>query len=603
MKTVIIGHRGTGKTSLLKRIGKYYVEALRPVILLDLDEYICQRERKTIPAIFQEQGEAHFRFLERKYYDEVVQMHLHTQVDIYLSVGAGFQPGEKWGWRFLWVRRSTDFEGRVFFNRPRLNPNVSAMDEFLERVPQREQNYALWADMTYTLEEGFDFQNEAEKKILFNSIENLNSAMTLLPQHMDNLSIFWQQRKNWGLTYFELRDDLLNPEQIEKALKILPHSQILLSFRNQNHWQQTYKWVQQYSLKFDWPLEFQQSPPEKPFILSYHGRQDDLSATLKNLEQHLQEGTLLKFAVPIRDFQELQSVHTWYERHKNQVIVLPMSVDGRWRWYRLWMSTRTPFSFCREAAGSAADQPTLFEVLNFQSFAESQNFATILGDPVEHSWTPAEQFSFFQERKAPVLRIRVSEKEWPEAIPFLQKLGLKWAAVTSPLKRLAYELCQEKDAESEATYAVNTLAWQQDRWIGANTDKAGLQYLLQQVPRIQEMNIVLWGGGGTLDVMKQLLPKAVAYSAQTQKARISSEQAPSRVDLVVWGVGRSQFEQIQKFPPWAPLYLVDLNYAENSPGREYAQQVQAQYFSGEAMFRHQALVQRKFWTSLENPQK
>jgi shikimate 5-dehydrogenase len=31
--------------------------------------------------------------------------------------------------------------------------------------------------------------------------------------------------------------------------------------------------------------------------------------------------------------------------------------------------------------------------------------------------------------------------------------------------------------------------------------------------------------------------------------------------------------------------------------------VQAQYFSGEAMFRHQALVQRKFWTSLENPQK
>jgi shikimate 5-dehydrogenase len=50
-------------------------------------------------------------------------------------------------------------------------------------------------------------------------------------------------------------------------------------------------------------------------------------------------------------------------------------------------------------------------------------------------------------------------------------------------------------------------------------------------------------------------------------------------------------------PPkqWKPSILVDLNYTEDSPGREYALQVGAEYVSGLRMFQVQAEKQREFW--------
>jgi hypothetical protein len=40
---------------------------------------------------------------------------------------------------------------------------------------------------------------------------------------------------------------------------------------------------------------------------------------------------------------------------------------------------------------------------------------------------------------------------------------------------------------------------------------------------------------------------------------------------------------------------VDLNYTDDSGGREYAQRVKAEYRSGVKMFRAQAQHQRDFW--------
>ena len=57
----LVGFMGAGKTTvgraLADRLGWEFA---------DLDERICQREGKGIPAIFREQGEAHFRRVERE---------------------------------------------------------------------------------------------------------------------------------------------------------------------------------------------------------------------------------------------------------------------------------------------------------------------------------------------------------------------------------------------------------------------------------------------------------------------------------------------------------------------------------------------------------
>ncbi len=65
--------------------------------------------------------------------------------------------------------------------------------------------------------------------------------------------------------------------------------------------------------------------------------------------------------------------------------------------------------------------------------------------------------------------------------------------------------------------------------------------------------------------------------------------------VVVWAVGRKRHKN---FPPdsWRPDTVVDLNYSDDSPGKEYAVKIGAKYVSGEIMFKAQAQQQREFWT-------
>lgn len=57
---ILVGFMGTGKTA----VGKKLAEKLN-MTFLDMDEVIEQRAGKSIPQIFAEDGEAHFRSLEK----------------------------------------------------------------------------------------------------------------------------------------------------------------------------------------------------------------------------------------------------------------------------------------------------------------------------------------------------------------------------------------------------------------------------------------------------------------------------------------------------------------------------------------------------------
>ncbi|MNL62489.1 hypothetical protein D3C87_1865150 [compost metagenome] len=52
-------------------------------------------------------------------------------------------------------------------------------------------------------------------------------------------------------------------------------------------------------------------------------------------------------------------------------------------------------------------------------------------------------------------------------------------------------------------------------------------------------------------------------------------------------------------PEWRPAMILDLNYKEDSMGREYAQSFGANYTSGLVMFLAQAQGQRAFWSQCE----
>lgn len=76
---VLIGYMGAGKTTL----GRALAQSMN-VDFIDLDWWIENRFHKKIPDIFAQQGEAHFREVERKMLHEVAEFE-----DIVLSCGGG----------------------------------------------------------------------------------------------------------------------------------------------------------------------------------------------------------------------------------------------------------------------------------------------------------------------------------------------------------------------------------------------------------------------------------------------------------------------------------------------------------------------------------
>ncbi|WP_298488131.1 shikimate kinase [uncultured Maribacter sp.] len=80
MKIVLVGYMGSGKTT----VGKLLAKKMN-LSFLDLDNYIEDSEKKTIPEIFKEKGEIYFRKKELFYLEEI----LNKEKNIVLSTGGG----------------------------------------------------------------------------------------------------------------------------------------------------------------------------------------------------------------------------------------------------------------------------------------------------------------------------------------------------------------------------------------------------------------------------------------------------------------------------------------------------------------------------------
>jgi hypothetical protein len=150
--------------------------------------------------------------------------------------------------------------------------------------------------------------------------------------------------------------------------------------------------------------------------------------------------------------------------------------------------------------------------------------------------------------------------------------------------------------------SVNTLLWdvRAKVWRGTSTDTEGLLATLREGEALG--HTAVWGGGGVLPILMQVLDGANFYAARTGQlqagAKPKAKVAPggggsSGPDTVVWAARAGA-----PFPPpkWRPRQVLDLNYFENSPARAYARDVGARYVSGLSMFRAQAAAQRQFWS-------
>ncbi len=590
MIIALVGHRGAGKTKCLERWRNVFADRAVAADFIDIDEQIADGEGKTLVEIFEADGESKFRHLEREKFFSVYDKASESGKLTFVALGAGFDFEIPEDVYVIWVQRDTDLKPRTFLDRPRLDMELTPSEEYLTRSIGREVKFQNIADERILFPEGHGEFGERglnfEERYVAGSPVKVAAIITLrekLFSHRGKLDYWLSRRRAWQGVRYELRTDLLSRSSLELALNCV-HSGIL-SYRTDR---EEITLPRGSDILTDWALELGE-PTFAVNVLSLHDRwkNESLIAALERLTGSAKNNEYLKAAPMIFSFQELWDGFLWQQQDPERRSFLPRSMDGNWRWFRLLMKDRQPLNYISEGRSSVADQPSIFEWVGH--FNEKNRFAAVLGDPIEHSLTPAYQSEYFSQIGIPVLRIKINESTWgKDTIEILKNLGLRYAAVTSPLKYLAGLLV-------ESPQPINTLYWSemQERWLGTNTDIEGFKTVCKK----EVESVAVWGGGGVLPAINAVYPEASYFSATTGELKSGKGVEP---EVLIWATGsKNRITGVWPNSQWRPKKIIDLNYSDDSPGKEYAHLVGAAYVSGLPMFLAQANFQRDFWSQCE----
>ncbi len=124
----------------------------------------------------------------------------------------------------------------------------------------------------------------------------------------------------------------------------------------------------------------------------------------------------------------------------------------------------------------------------------------VIGDPVAHSRSPAMHNAAFRALGLDwcYVPLHVAPHSLEAALRGLVALGFVGANVTIPHKERAATLCDELTPAAEAVGAVNTLAVQEARLAGDNTDVGGLLLTLAEARvELERQEALVLGAGGS----------------------------------------------------------------------------------------------------------
>lgn len=563
MKRVFIGHRGVGKTSLLARHETYFPEIKH----FDLDSEVETTTGRKISEIFKVFGESEFRTLEGAVFRKVLAENAHFAI----AVGAGFDvttiPEDC---EVVFVSRVTDVEGRIFLNRPRMDQDRTPTDEFKVRYQRRQPRFFKRCDWIYHLSEGITGPNPIEKEILgFNF--NISDAIYTLTEA--DIPLVPSLKKVFSR--LELRTDLVSAENISNLISADP----------------TYEWL--YSVRSaKAPPQVVETDVDVQFFNQFRGariiscHEHDLKEALA-LVRPIQKNYHVKLSPFVENFEDLLLGHRWQQVDPKNRSFLPRSINGKWLWFRQLSKYYQTLNFVRNRTGYL-DQPSFYQWL-ILPHTKPQSFGAVLGESIRFTRSPEAHREFFSSRNSFFTDIDLSTAEFKQYFKVLVEFGLKHAAVTSPLKGAAFEMATEADDLATQFKAANTLVVENEKVIAINTDILGFEFLINPLD-VKNANVAVWGGGGTLQMMKSVIPNAQYFSARLPD--ISNNFSP---EVIVWAAPRLPDTQ---WPPeqWKPRLVIDLNYNENSMGIEYAQRKNCSYVSGLSMFDAQALAQQRFWS-------
>ena len=611
IKLVLIGHRGVGKSELLQRLKSYFPQFQ----YFDLDSVISEKLANPVYKIFETFGEDYFRGKEV----ETARLILNKK-DVIVSLGAGYNlenlPEDV---ICIWVRRTTDADGRIFLNRPSLDPNLKPLDDYLARFEKRNKKYFEKADFIYDMPEGMsvlESKTLSKKSILVQEKNLFKEFLFRTTKKRKGVLTLNSYNVNSRVAYdtVEFRTDLFSAKDINRLVEIYSKkSKMILSFRKDNiHDLNELSDLLSSFYAIDVDAELTEildfistkAPVaiKKKLIISCH--RPELKENIKTLDGLVKTKSkaIVKCSPVIQSFVELKQLYDWYSKNPSGRLIFPRSDEASknsdWRWFRQFMLSKQVLNFVSDGFSTVPDQPTLLDTFLFSE--PVSHFSAVIGNPIHHSFSPVLHYEFMKKRNMPYYRIKIEEKEFDEAMDFLEEIGLRAASITSPFKEATYRRYYPRSKNEIKIKSVNTLFLDSHGAAHiANTDTMGLVKTLNQISAevfqndLQKLTIVVWGGGGVVPAIKSEVPNVHLVASREGKL----PKGIKEIDILIWAAPRSLLTQMPKNCTIKSVF--DLSYGGNSMGLELAKENSIPYFSGLDMFKEQGRGQQIFWSQFD----
>lgn len=135
-----------------------------------------------------------------------------------------------------------------------------------------------------------------------------------------------------------------------------------------------------------------------------------------------------------------------------------------------------------------------------QPWVPDRPFYGVLGDPVQHSLSPAMHNAALRERELDFeyLAMRLDAGSLRQLKNVEASRFLAGFNVTAPFKESVAALCDGRTDQARDTGSVNTVRVQEGRWLGHNTDTGGIRTVLAEAwPGSPPARAVVLGAGGS----------------------------------------------------------------------------------------------------------
>ncbi|MCY0908136.1 MAG: shikimate dehydrogenase [Sulfobacillus thermotolerans] len=121
----------------------------------------------------------------------------------------------------------------------------------------------------------------------------------------------------------------------------------------------------------------------------------------------------------------------------------------------------------------------------------------VFGQPIHHSLSPQMHNRAFSatNRTAFYLPVECSPKELLPKLAAFHDLGGRGVNLTRPLKETIIPHLRAQSPWVEKTGAANTILWENDGWVGDNTDIQAFVAMVPPAPHAQSTALVLGQGG------------------------------------------------------------------------------------------------------------